>query len=204
VTYAAERFGVDALGCTVSPQQYEFARNEVQTRRLSGRVSVEIKDYRDLKGTFDKVASVGMFEHVGRSRLRLYFERMRDLLAGDGLFLNRGVVRPEGTTDGAETLFLQKRVFPGGELASLSEVVRTVGLAGFEVLSVKDLRLHYAQTCRAWVDQLQRNAVECRRLVDDETYRTWLLYLAASAVNFEDGNTDAVEVVLAKSPRAVN
>ncbi|MGH9665622.1 MAG: class I SAM-dependent methyltransferase, partial [Bryobacteraceae bacterium] len=201
VTNAAECFGAESVGCTMSRQQYEFALDEVQTRGLSGRVLIKIEDYRDLRGSFDKIASIGMFEHVGRSRLKLYFERMYKLLSGSGLFLNRGVVRPERTTDGAETLFLQKRVFPGGELARLSEVVRIAGRAGFEVLSVKDLRLHYARTCRAWVEHLQRNAGECRNLVDDATYRTWLLYLAASAVNFEDGKTDATELVLAKSPR---
>ena len=200
ITHAAERFGALARGCTMSRQQYEFAKNEVEARGLADRVTVKIEDYRDLRGQFDKIASVGMFEHVGRSRLKLYFERMHAMLKSDGLFLNRGVIRPEQTTDGAETLFLQKRVFPGGELAHLSDVVRTAGLAGFEVVSAQDLRLHYARTCRDWVDRLQTNAAECRRLVGETTYRTWLLYLAASAVNFEDGHTSAAELVFAKNP----
>lgn len=200
ITYAAERFGVQAVGCTLSQQQREFAERVMEDRGLKDRITIERMDYRDLEGRFDKISSVGMFEHVGRSRLPLYFERMNQLLSDDGLFLNRGIVRPEGVRDGPETLFLQRSVFPGGELVSLSEVLRIAGRTGFEVVRVEGLRLQYARTCREWVSRLQQNSEACHKLVDNATYRTWLLYLAASAVNFEDGQTDDVEIVFAKSP----
>lgn len=139
-----------------------------------------------------------MFEHVGRRRLQSYFRKVHDLLEPGGLFLNHGIVRPEFVTDGAQTFFLQRRVFPGGELAHLSDVIRAAELTGFEVLDVEDLRPHYALTCRAWVERLQRNAAACLKTVDRETYRTWLLYLAGSAANFEAGLTSVCQLLLAK------
>lgn len=199
VSYAAEHFGVRALGCTLSQQQLEFARDMARRRGISDRVDIEPCDYRDLTGRFDKIASVGMFEHVGRNRLPGYFKKAHSLLREGGRFLNRGVVRPQGVSDGPQTLFLQKRVFPGGELVHLDDVLREGERAGFEAIALEDLRRHYAMTCRAWVKNLQNNAEKCRFLVGERNYRTWLLYLAASAVGFEDGRTSAGEIVFARS-----
>lgn len=201
VVHAAEQFGVSASGCTLSLAQKGFAVNLVKRKGLQDRVSVELQDYRELRGRFDKIVSVGMFEHVGRRHLGEYFARMRRLLQDDGLFLNRGIVRPEGISDGPETLFLQRNVFPGGELAHLADVVREAEKAGFEIERMEDFRRHYALTCRAWVARLQQTAEACRSLTNEKTYRTWLVYLAASAVCFENGTTDAVQMVLRKSPR---
>jgi cyclopropane-fatty-acyl-phospholipid synthase len=198
ITHAAEHYGVTALGCTLSREQLEFARETVRSRGLSERVTVEPTDYRDLNGSFDKVASVGMFEHVGRSRLSGYFKKVYSLLGRGGLFLNRGVLRPHGVSDSPETLFLQKNVFPGGELVHLDDVVREGERAGFAAIGMEDLRKHYALTCRAWVANLQQHSDRCRALAGEATYRTWLLYLAASAVSFEDACTTAGEVVFVK------
>jgi cyclopropane-fatty-acyl-phospholipid synthase len=198
VVHAAEQFGVHAFGCTLSRQQLEFACESVRTRGLAGRVSIELRDYRDLKGRFDKIASVGMFEHVGRKRLRGYFDKVHLLLEKGGLFLNRGVVRPQGTGDGPDTLFIQRQVFPGAELVHLHDVVREGERAGFEVAGVEDLRMHYALTCRAWVKNLERNVEACKSLVGDKTYRTWLLYLAGSAVGFEEDRISCAQVLFAK------
>ncbi|HEU0139714.1 MAG TPA: cyclopropane-fatty-acyl-phospholipid synthase family protein [Bryobacteraceae bacterium] len=197
VIHAAGRYGAQAIGCTLSRNQTEYARESA--RRVTGaEVAIHEMDFREMSGRFDKIASVGMFEHVGRHRLRSYFRKVHDLLEPDGLFLNHGLVRPEFVTDCAQTLFLQRRVFPGGELAHLSDVIRTAELAGFEILDVEDLRPHYALTCRAWVGRLQRNADACLDAVDRETYRTWLLYLAGSAASFEDGLTGVSQLLLAK------
>jgi cyclopropane-fatty-acyl-phospholipid synthase len=155
-------------------------------------------DFRDITGKFDGIASVGMFEHVGRHRLLNYFRRVHDLLEPGGLFLNHGIVHPEFVTDDAQTLFLQRQVFPGGEVARLSDVIRAAELAGFEVLDVEDLRPHYALTCRAWVERLRQNEAACLAAVDRETYRTWLLYLAGAAANFEEGLTSVCQLLLAK------
>jgi cyclopropane-fatty-acyl-phospholipid synthase len=199
---AAEKHGALATGCTLSVQQASFGAQAASQAGLGSRVVIQESDYRRLSGSFDKIASVGMFEHVGRRRLRAYFRKINALLEDNGLFLNHGIVRPEGVMDGPETLFLQQRVFPGGELTHLSTVIREAEGAGFEVLDVENLRPHYALTCRSWVERLQQHAAECHSLVDDRTYRTWLLFLAASAFSFENGATDIYQVLLAKRSAA--
>jgi cyclopropane-fatty-acyl-phospholipid synthase len=196
--HAAERFGARATGCTLSLQQEFFASRAVLEKNLRQRVEIRDCDYRKLDGRFSKIASVGMFEHVGRKRLREYFCKVFDLLGDDGLFLNHGIIRPEGVSDGPETLFLQRKVFPGGELATLATVLREAGRVGFEVLDVENLRPHYATTCRHWVERLSANAAECLNHVDRTTYRTWLLYLAGSAISFESGATDIYQVLMEK------
>jgi cyclopropane-fatty-acyl-phospholipid synthase len=198
VLRAAEKYGAVATGCTLSIQQNLFAGRLIADKNLQDRVTIHESDYRKVVGRFDKIASVGMFEHVGRRRLRQYFRRVFDLLKEEGLFLNHGIIRPEGTADGPETFFLQRKVFPGGELASLSAVIREAGQAGFEILDVENLRSHYALTCRKWVERLQQNAAECLTHVDGETYRTWLLYLAGSALSFDSGATDVCQILMAK------
>ena len=198
LAYAGEHCGVNGFGCTLSDRQREFADALFRSKGLAGRLTVRKLDYRDLAERFDRIASIGMFEQVGRSRLGAYFKKIYSLLADDGVFLNRGIVRPIGMSDGPETLFLQKNVFPGGELEHLPNVIRAAEHAGFEVRKMEDYRHQYALTCQAWVARLQENEEMCRRLVGDSAYRTWLLYLAASAVNFEDGCIDAVEIVFVK------
>ena len=200
LAHAAGHFGVEGVGCTLSQRQFQLASETMGKLGLAGRVAIRLTDYCNLTGQFDRIASIGMFEHVGRRRMPEYFRKVYSLLAEDGLFLNRGIVRPEAATDQPETLFVQRNVFPGGQLIHLSEVVRDAGRAGFEVVSMEDVRQHYARTCRAWVANLTANAAGCRRLVDEATYRTWVLYLAASAVNFEDGQIDCVEVVYGRRP----
>lgn len=198
VTYAAERFGVKAIGCTLAEQQVTFAQHIIEQHSLGKRASVMLRDYRSLDGRFDKIASVGMFEHVGHARLRSYFNKVFELLNPGGLFLNRGIVRPQGVCDGPETFFLQKHVFPGGELVHLDDVVREGERVGFAVVGLRDLHRDYALTCKAWVNRLQTASARCSALVGDTTYRTWLLYLAASAIAFEDHKTSASQVLFMK------
>jgi cyclopropane-fatty-acyl-phospholipid synthase len=198
IFHAAERFGVKALGCTIAMQQLEYVKQEIEMRRLLHRVSVCLCDHRDMQGFYDKIASIGMFEHVGKGRLVNYFRKIFDLLRPHGLFLNRGVVRPQGISDGPDTLFIQKSGLPGGELVHLDDVLREGERAGFEAIRMRDLRIHYALTCKAWVANLQRNAERCCGLVGERIYRTWLLYLAASAVGFEEGRTSAAQVLFLK------
>lgn len=201
--HAAEQFGARATGCTLSRNQVAYATETARYRVPDAKVFVQETDFRDLTGPFDKIASVGMFEHVGRHRLHRYFRAVHDLLEADGLFMNHGIVRPESVTADAQTLFVQRRVFPGGELAHLSDVIRAAELAGFEILDVEDLRPHYALTCRAWIERLQQNATASLDVVDPTTYRTWLLYLAGAAAGFEDGLTSVSQLLMAKrgSPR---
>jgi cyclopropane-fatty-acyl-phospholipid synthase len=198
VCYAAGEFGARSFGCTLSPRQFELARKAIERQKLKDTSAVELCDYRALDGRFDKIASVGMFEHVGRSRLPEYFEKIYAMLEPGGLFLNRGVVRRRRFSDGPDTRFLQKRVFPDGDLVHLDDVVREGERAGFAVAGVRDLRLHYALTCRRWVENLQAHAERARAFVGEAPYRTWLLYLAGSAVSFEDWHTGAAQVLFSK------
>ena len=196
VMHAAAHYGARATGCTLSHSQAGYAAAMARERGLEDRVEITERDYRDIRGEFDKIASIGMFEHVGRHRLGAYFRRIRGLLAPGGLFVNSGITRPQPVHDDPETYFLQRKVFPGGELAHLADVVREAEGAGFLVREVVSMRQHYARTCREWVTRLQQHAESCLALVGTETYRTWLLYLAGSAMNFEDGNTEDFQVLL--------
>jgi len=204
VIRAAERYRAMARGCTLSRRQFETAARTVGEQGLASLVSVELGDYRDLQGQFDKIASVGMVEHVGVHRLFRYFAKIHAMLAPEGLFLNHGITRPENVRPGPEWLLLRRKVFPGGELPYLSEMVRAAGRAGFEVLDVENLRPHYARTCRMWVERLLAHEQACRDIVGGPIFRTWVLYLAASALSFDAGLTDIDQVLFAKrsSPSA--
>lgn len=198
ILHAAGEHGAVATGCTLSHNQFERAKQRIRENGLDGRVTVLEIDYRDLEGSYDKIASVGMFEHVGRKRLGEYFRKCYSLLAPGGLFLNHGVIRPQLVKETAETVFWTRQVFPGAQTVHLADVILEAENAGFEVLDVENLRPHYALTCRAWVERLRQNEAECLRLVGREKYRSWLLLLAAASFAFEDGQTDLCQVLLAK------
>jgi cyclopropane-fatty-acyl-phospholipid synthase len=198
VSWAVERYDARALGCTLSRCQHEAGVRLIGERGLAHRARILLADYRDVNGQFARIASVGMVEHVGRKRLHEYFRTIAMRLEDSGLFLNHGIVRPSSMQEDAGAQFLQRRVFPGGELASLPDMMAAAEQAGFEVLDVENLRPHYALTCRAWVRRLQANREVCTALVGAPTYRTWLLYLAASACGFEQGTTEVHQTLLAK------
>ncbi len=198
VAHAAEHYGARAGGCTLSRRQFEAAGTLFRERGLNRRARVELADYRDLHGRFDKMSSIGMVEHVGLRRLDGYFARIHSVLAPDGVFLNHGIARPETVEPGPGWVFLQRRVFPGGDLPRLSQIVLKAEKAGFEVLDVENLRPHYARTCRLWVERLLSHEELCTELVGAATFRTWVLYLAVSSLNFEAGLTDVFQVLLMK------
>ncbi len=199
VAEAAARHGARATGCTLSREQADTASAMLQSEGLDARASVRLGDYRDLaEGAFDKIASIGMFEHVGVRRLRGYFAAIHRMLAADGLFLNHGIARPVTVRAGAESYFLHRHVFPGAELAPIGETISAAERAGLEALDVENLRPHYARTCRVWVERLQQRAERCIALVGSKVFRTWLLYLAATGVSFEDGWTEIHQVLFAK------
>ena len=191
IGHAADHYGVEATGCTLSLEQFEHAsRNE--------RVQVLERDYRDLAGCFDKIASVGMFEHVGRRRAPQYFAKMAELLEPGGLFLNHAIARPQKVGDDASSLFVRRRIFPGGELIHVGETIRFAEEAGFEVLDVENLRPHYARTCRLWEQRLMAHREEALQLVDDRTFRAWRIWLAASSLSFEEGSSSIYQLLMAK------
>ena len=207
VTHAAERYGVEATGITLSAAQAEWATAEIVRRGLEGRALVAIRDYRDLAefGQFDAIASVGMFEHVGRERLAEYFGAALAALQPGGLFLNHGIastasssgLRPHWLRFG-EGGFVGRYVFPDGELVNVEDAIGFARRTGFELIDVQSLRPHYALTLKAWVGRLEASADRARELVDEEVYRTWRIYMAASRRGFEDGSLDVAQLLLAR------
>lgn len=200
IRWAARHYGVRAHGITLSRHQYEHARQMIQDEYLQDRVTVELKDYRDLQGeaAFDKIVSVGMFEHVGLRNFPLYFDRVQRLLKPNGLFLNHGITQDqEGWRKTTGTQFINRYVFPDGELDTVSNVQRAMERAGFEILDVEALRPHYALTLRHWVRRLENHKDEALQYVQDSIYRIWRLYMAACALQFEQGDIGVYQILAA-------
>ncbi|HCL3361625.1 TPA: class I SAM-dependent methyltransferase [Pseudomonas aeruginosa] len=189
---AAREFGVEVTGITLSKEQLALGRERVKAEGLEDRVTLKLLDYRDLPrdGRFDKVVSVGMFEHVGHANLGLYFQQLYDAVRPGGLVMNHGITsrytdgRPVGKGAGD---FIDRYVFPHGELPHLSLAVARMSEAGLEVVDVESLRLHYARTLDFWSANLEARLKEAARLVPEETLRIWRLYLAGCAYGFKRG-----------------
>jgi cyclopropane-fatty-acyl-phospholipid synthase len=195
--HAAAHHGVHAVGITLSPAQRDLAAKRVANAGLTDRVDIRVQDYRDVRdGPYDAISSIGMFEHVGLERLREYLACLQRLLRQQGRLLNHGISRPQGEGGFARGSFIDRYVFPDGELHEVGRVVSTMQDLGLEVRDVHSLREHYALTLRQWVANLQEHWDEAVRLTSVERARVWLLYMAASAVNFEAGRT-AIHQVLA-------
>jgi cyclopropane-fatty-acyl-phospholipid synthase len=204
VMHAAERYGVRATGITLSENQHALANERIRAAGLQDRCEVLLQDYRDVpgEGAFDKIASVGMFEHVGLKNLPTYFGTIRRLLAGGGIAMNHGItsVDPDSRSVGLGAGdFIEKYVFPHGELPHLSLVVREMGAAGLEVMDVETLRLHYAKTLAHWSRRLEANLEAARANAGDKRLRIWRLYLAGCAHAFER-NWVTIHQVLATKP----
>jgi cyclopropane-fatty-acyl-phospholipid synthase len=202
--HAAERHGVRAVGITLSRRQAEWAEKAVAEAGLADRVQVRLQDYRDLgDGPFDAISSIGMFEHVGLSQLRLYFGRLRRLLRPGGRLLNHGISRPpnRGRTRFRRNSFIDRYVFPDGELHEVGSVVSAIQERGLEVRHLESLREHYALTLRAWVRNLEERWDDAVAEVGPGRARVWRLYMAASALNFEAGRTQVHQVLAVRLDR---
>ena len=199
LVYAARHFGVDALGITLSVRQGETARARIYDACLEKHCRVEICDYRELElpQQFDKIVSIGMFEHVGKALLPEYFGRAWHLLRPGGVFLNSGIASvPSRIHEGPS--FVDRYVFPDGELVPLGKSITVAETAGFEVRDVESLREHYAMTLHEWVRRLEKHADEAKRLTNEVTYRIWRLYMAASAHQFRSGDLNLYQILMAK------
>ncbi|HEY0748549.1 MAG TPA: cyclopropane-fatty-acyl-phospholipid synthase family protein [Steroidobacteraceae bacterium] len=206
VIYAAQHYGVRAHGVTLSPQQLKVARELIVQAGLADRVSVELMDYRDLPGdgSYDKVASVGMFEHVGLKNLPVYFGTVHRLLKPRGLFLNHGITHDsEGWQTNLSTEFINRYVFPDGQLDTVSNIQRVMERSKLEIADVESLRPHYAMTLRHWVSRLERNRTRALQYVNEATYRVWRLYMSACALQFESGEIGIYQVLAAKRTAGV-
>jgi len=201
VCWAARRHGVIAHGITLSQRQLDFAQQRIRAEGLEGRVTVELRDYRDLPAdvAYDKVASVGMFEHVGLANLPRYLATVQRVLRPGGLFLNHGITHDEeGWNKTVASQFINRYVFPDGELDLVSNVQLGMERAGFEIHDVEGLRPHYALTLRHWVQRLEANREAAMREVDETTYRIWRLYMAACALEFESGGTGVYQILASR------
>ncbi|MGE8655748.1 MAG: class I SAM-dependent methyltransferase [Achromobacter sp.] len=194
--WAAEHYGVDATGITLSRNQHAHVTRLIQEKGLGGRVRVELLDYRKLDETapFDKIASVGMFEHVGRAQLEGYFAKLRRLLRPGGLILNHGITAAgvyNAELGSGMGEFIEKYIFPGGELTHISVVLEAMTNGGLEDVDVENLRPHYARTLWAWSDALEARLPEAARILGGEqgarSLRAYRLYLAGCAMGFEHG-----------------
>jgi cyclopropane-fatty-acyl-phospholipid synthase len=202
VVHAARNYGVEAVGVTLSRSQLEYAQRAAEIAGVADRVEFRLQDYRGVAdGTFDAISSIGMFEHVGKARLHEYFARLHTLLRPQGRLLNHAISRPPG--DGHAHFhrrgFIDRYVFPDGELHEVGTVVSAIQQEGFEVRHVETLREHYARTLRAWVANLERDWDAAAAATTTGRARIWRLYMAASAMNFEAGRTQVHQVLGVRS-----
>ncbi len=187
--HAAHHYGVNVHGITLSEAQQRIAIERVKSAGLEDKVRIELLDYRDLpeQASYDRVVSVGMFEHVGTRNFPAYFGTVKRVLKPGGLFLNHGITSETGWRRTPLTRFINRYIFPDGELARVSDVADAMEKAGFEVLDTEGLRRHYAYTLRHWVRSLETKREEAIRQTSKITYRLWRLYMAGSAYYFEQG-----------------
>ncbi|MCW2268965.1 Cyclopropane-fatty-acyl-phospholipid synthase [compost metagenome] len=201
--FAAREFGVKVLGITLSKEQLKLGKARIKAEGLQDKVELKILDYRDIPqdGRFDKVVSVGMFEHVGHANLALYCQRLFGAVREGGLVMNHGITakhvdgRPVGRGAGS---FIDRYVFPHGELPHLSMITAAVSQAGLEVVDVESLRLHYARTLQHWSDRLESELDKASTMVPEKALRIWRLYLAGCSYAFAKGWINLHQILAVK------
>lgn len=203
IIWAARHYGVKATGITLSDEQHAYANQRIRELELEDCCEARLMDYRDVatEQPFDKIASVGMFEHVGKKNLPVYFEKIFSLLKPGGLVMNHGITtnslddRALGSDIGK---FVDEYVFPGGELVHVSRVIREMSTQGLEMWDTECLRPHYAKTLWDWVSRLEAKAGRARELVGERRYRIWRIYMAGSAYAFERGWISIFQILAGK------
>ncbi len=203
VLWAVKKYGVTGLGATISPSQGDYAQSLAKREIVAGgRAEFRLQDYRDIAGagSFDKIASVGMYEHVGLCNLQAYFNQMTRLLKPAGTLLNHGIFLPnvDGKARGPRVEFIGRHVFPGGELPTLPEVMRCILQAGLEIADFEDLRPHYVRTLSLWLSRLEAKKQEAIQLAGAERYRIWRMFLGGMAYAFDAGWLSVGQIVAYK------
>ena len=208
ICHAAKYHGVIAHGITLSQEQMTFAQDRIRRLGLEGCVTIELKDYSMLTGTYDKIASVGMYEHIGLKNIPRYMNRVRGLLAEDGLFLNHAISRRAPKRSllrrrrmRPEQRAIAKYIFPGGELDDIGRTIVAMERAGFEVQDVEALRLHYARTCKLWCERLTDQKGAALQHVSEEKYRIWVAYLAGVSLAFSRGTLRIYQTLVSKNAK---
>ncbi|MFN4003810.1 MAG: class I SAM-dependent methyltransferase [Hylemonella sp.] len=204
VMRAAEKYGARCVGITLSQRQFELASERVRAAGLQDRVEIRLQDYRDVQGQFDRITSVGMFEHVGLDYLVPYFARIRELLTDDGWVLNHGITSTDpndGETRHGGGRFIDRYVFPQGELPHISTVLKTMQEGGLEALDVESLRRHYARTTALWSQAFEAQGERLQQMVDQKHWRIWRVYLAGCAWAFDHDEISIYQVLCRKAGR---
>ena len=199
--YLAKYCCAHVTGVTLSREQLEIARRRANEEGLGARVEFRLADYRDVKGRFDRIVSIGMFEHVGPRDYEDFFDSTYELLDEEGIMLLHTIGRSYGPDP--TNPWIKKYIFPGGYLPALSEIVPIIARAGFSIVDIEVLRLHYADTLRAWRQRFALHRDEAARLYDERFCRMWEFYLAASEASFRYGGLVVFQLQLAKIPNAV-
>jgi cyclopropane-fatty-acyl-phospholipid synthase len=199
--YLAEMTGASVTGVTLSEEQFGVANARAGEQGLSDRARFLLQDYRDTPGPFERIVSVGMFEHVGVDYYDTYFTRCAELLTDDGVMVLHAIGRPEGP--GITNPWIAKYIFPGGYIPALSEVLPAIERSGLLVTDIEILRLHYAETIKAWRERFLARREEAAKLYDERFVRMWEFYLAASEMSFRKQNGMVFQIQLAKRQDAV-
>jgi cyclopropane-fatty-acyl-phospholipid synthase len=199
--YLAAIADVSVVGVTLSTEQLAFAKERTKQRGLSHRVSFELIDYRSVKGPFDRIVSIGMFEHVGISQFDAYFKKIKELLTDDGIAIVHSIGRKGGP--GQTGAWVRKYIFPGGYSPALSETLQAVERAGLWVTDIEILRLHYAKTLRMWEERFQAERGKIVDMMDERFCRMWEFYLIASELSFSHGKHMNFQMQLSKLVDAV-
>lgn len=193
---AAKEYGAKAYGITLSKEQYNKVKERIKNEGLEGKVDVMLKDYRDLEGMkFDRIVSVGMLEHVGKGNLEVYFKDIDLLLNDNGLSLTHSITT---NNEGANNVFLNKYIFPGGYVPGIKEIVTDIAINDFYILDVESLRRHYAKTLHCWAEKFEANLDEIRKTKDERFIRMWRLYLNGCEGSFNSGNIDIQQFLFSK------
>ena len=208
VAHAAGHYGVKAHGITLSTEQAEEARARAQRQDLADRITIQIVDYREFAGQFDKIASIGMYEHIGLASIPDYFAKVKSLLAPDGLFLNHAISRGAKAkktrfSKRPEQRALQKYIFPGGELDDIGNTIAAIEKTKMEVHDVEAWRRHYERTTRIWCERLTARRVEAEALVGGQTYRLWVAYLGGCSLAFLRGSARIYQTLISRSPKGI-
>lgn len=190
--YAAQKYGIKGIGCTISRNQFEFANRRIKDLGLQNQIEVIFEDYRNLQGKFDKFVSIGMFEHVGKEFIPQFMQKAGQILDRGGLGLLHTIGKD---VESSRDTWIMTHIFPGGYIPHLAEVVESMGKTGFSVLDVENLRLHYARTLELWAKNFEDNIDEIQTLFDEDFVRMWRLYLNACSVGFRYGDTRIYQIL---------
>jgi cyclopropane-fatty-acyl-phospholipid synthase len=193
--YAAQKYGITGVGNTLSKNQYEYAGNKIKELGLQDKITIIYKDYRELSGKFDKIVSIGMFEHVGKKFIPVFFKKVSSLLKKGGVGLLHTIGKD---TPSPIDPWTSNYIFPGGYLLSLDEILREMGKNGFSILDVENLRLHYAKTLDQWAENYENNVEKVKKMFDDTFARQWRLFLHGASAGFKYGMSRLYQVLFTK------